>query len=95
MVKLVVFDLDGVLVDARELHYEALNMALAEIDESYVINRAEHLSTYDGLSTTKKLQMLSAKKGLPEQFHNSIWKMKQNKTVEIELLSINYGDAGH
>ena len=42
MIKLVVFDLDGVLVDARELHYEALNMALAEIDESYVINRAEH-----------------------------------------------------
>ena len=29
MVKLVVFDLDGVLVDARELHYsEALNLAL-------------------------------------------------------------------
>ena len=30
MIKLVVFDLDGVLVDARELHYEALNEALAD-----------------------------------------------------------------
>ena len=59
MVKLVVFDLDGVLVDARELHYEALNLALRDIEERYVINRSEHLSTYDGLSTTKKLQMLS------------------------------------
>ena len=59
MVKLVVFDLDGVLVDARELHYEALNLALQDIEECYVINRSEHLSTYDGLSTTKKLQMLS------------------------------------
>ena len=83
MVKLVVFDLDGVLVDARELHYEALNMALAEIDKSYVINRAEHLSTYDGLSTTKKLQILSEKKGLPEEFHNPVWRMKQKKTIEI------------
>ena len=28
MIKLIIFDLDGVLVDARELHYEALNLAL-------------------------------------------------------------------
>lgn len=83
MIKLIVFDLDGVLVDARELHYEALNMALRDIEDCYVISRAEHLSTYDGLSTTKKLQMLSDKKGLPEEFHNSIWKAKQQKTIEI------------
>ena len=47
MIKLVIFDLDGVLVDARELHYDALNKALASIDEKYVIGRDEHLSTYD------------------------------------------------
>ncbi len=65
MIKLVIFDLDGVLVDARELHYEALNEALADVDPKYVVNRAEHLSTYDGLSTTKKLGMLTEQKGLP------------------------------
>ena len=59
MIKLIVFDLDGVLVDARELHYEALNKALADIDEKYVVNRSEHLSSYDGLSTSKKLSMLT------------------------------------
>ena len=58
MIRLVIFDLDGVLVDARELHYNALNKALSSIDEKYVIGRDEHLSTYDGLSTTKKLNML-------------------------------------
>ena len=63
MIRLVIFDLDGVLVDARELHYNALNKALASIDEKYVIGRDEHLSTYDGLSTTKKLNMLSEYKG--------------------------------
>ena len=55
MIKLIIFDLDGVLVDARELHYNALNKALEAIDKKYVIYREEHLSTYDGLSTTKKL----------------------------------------
>ncbi len=83
MIKMVIFDLDGVLVDARELHYEALNMALADIDEKYVVNRAEHLSTYDGLSTTKKLNMLTESKGLSPELHNAVWKLKQQKTVEI------------
>jgi len=77
MIKLIVFDLDGVLVDARELHYEALNKALADIDQKYVVNRAEHLSTYDGLSTSKKLAMLTESKGLPEELHDAIWKLKQ------------------
>jgi len=83
MIKMIIFDLDGVLVDARELHYEALNLALADIDEKYIVNRAEHLSTYDGLSTTKKLNMLTDSKGLPPELHNAVWKLKQQKTVEI------------
>lgn len=83
MIKLVVFDLDGVLVDAREIHYEALNAALADIDHKYVIGRQEHLSIYDGLSTTKKLNMLTKNKDLPKEFHNAVWSLKQKKTVEI------------
>ncbi len=83
MIKLIIFDLDGVLVDARELHYEALNLALAEVGEDFIIGRSEHLSTYDGLSTTKKLQMLTENKGLPENLHNLVWKLKQDKTIEI------------
>ena len=37
MIKLIIFDLDGVLVDAREIHYEALNKALAELGKEYII----------------------------------------------------------
>ena len=69
MIKLIIFDLDGVLVDARELHYESLNLALASIDKKYVIDRKEHLATYDGLSTTSKLNMLSEQKNLPKSFN--------------------------
>ena len=83
MIKLVIFDLDGVLVDARELHYNALNKALGSISKEYVINRDEHLSTYDGLSTTKKLGMLTKNKGLPTDLHNSVWKLKQKMTTDI------------
>jgi HAD superfamily hydrolase (TIGR01509 family) len=83
MIKLIIFDLDGVLVDARELHYEALNKALDSIDKKYIIQRGEHLSTYDGLSTTKKLKMLSKNKGLSIELHNTIWKLKQEMTIKI------------
>ena len=37
MIKLIVFDLDGVVVEARDFHYEAMNRALASIDESILL----------------------------------------------------------
>lgn len=83
MIKLIIFDLDGVLVDAKDLHYEAFNRALASIDPKYVIGKEEHLSKYDGLNTTKKLNMLTQSKGLPESLHDTVWKLKQAKTLEI------------
>ena len=83
MIKLIIFDLDGVLVDARELHYNALNKALESIDKKYVINREEHLSTYDGLSSTKKLNLLTKNKKLPKELHDSVWRVKQEMTRQI------------
>ncbi len=82
-IKLIIFDLDGVLVDARELHYEALNKALAAVDKKYVISREEHLSTYDGLSTHSKLRMLEDNKGLPWKLNIEIWQLKQDMTLKI------------
>ena len=83
MIKLIVFDLDGVLVDARDLHYEALNLALNEIGPQYIIDREEHLSTYDGRPTTTKLELLTENKGLPPEKYHDIWEKKQEKTVDI------------
>lgn len=82
-VKLIIFDLDGVLVDSRDLHYESLNLALKSIDNRYIINRDEHLSKYDGLNTTKKLDLLTKEKGLPREQHNKVWELKQKHTIDI------------
>ena len=83
MIKLIIFDMDGVLVDARDLHYDALNRALAKIGEEYVISKEEHLSTYDGISTTKKLNLLTENKNLPKKSHDEVWKLKQDFTHKI------------
>lgn len=83
MNKLVIFDLDGVLIESREMHYEALNEALRELDEKYVINRDEHLSEFDGLSTTKKLKLLTEKKGLSPEYYDLVWKKKQESTISL------------
>ena len=78
MIKFIIFDLDGVLVEAKNIHFNALNEALG----SYAISWDEHLSTYDGLKTVQKLKMLSEHKGLPESLHSDIWNQKQKLTVQ-------------
>jgi HAD superfamily hydrolase (TIGR01509 family) len=83
MNKLVIFDLDGVLIDSREMHYEALNRALGNVSWDYVISREEHLSLYDGLPTSRKLAILTEKKGLPTDKQQKIWEDKQKETLEI------------
>ena len=80
MTKLVIFDLDGVLIDSKDYHYDALNEALGE---EYAITREEHVSTYDGLPTTAKLKLLSENKGLPTDRYEEIWRAKQENTLHI------------
>lgn len=80
----ILFDLDGVLVDATEWHYEALNRALGLF--GFNISRFEHLSAYNGLPTRKKLEMLSVEKGLPVALHGLINRIKQVYTRE-EILT--------
>lgn len=76
--KAIFFDMDGVLVDARDLHYEALNAALAPF--GIPISRDAHLTTFDGLSTRQKLLILSETLGLPVGLHDLIHDLKQQQT---------------
>lgn len=83
MIKLIIFDLDGVLVEAKEIHYQALNDAILEVtnDPSMTIKWDEHLSVYDGLKTNQKLEMLSKSKNLSWDDHSPIWDKKQKYTL--------------
>ncbi len=81
MIRGVVFDMDGVLIEAKDWHYEALNRALGLF--GFEISRYEHLTTYDGLPTRRKLDMLSIGSGLPRELHGFINDMKQVYTTEL------------
>ncbi len=80
-IKAVVFDMDGVLIDAKDWHYEALNRALALF--GYSISRYDHLVTYDGLPTKRKLEMLTRERGLPPALHDFLNELKQLYTMEL------------
>ena len=80
MIKLVLFDLDGVLIDAKKLHYDALNLALGD---KYYISIDEHTNIYDGRKTKEKLNMLTMNKGLPVELYDQVYTEKQKLTLEL------------
>tara|TARA_R100001591_G_scaffold95689_1_gene101486 strand:- start:30 stop:626 length:597 start_codon:yes stop_codon:yes gene_type:complete len=77
MIKAIFFDLDGVLVDACDWHYHSLNDAL-EHYKGFKISYDDHIDKYNGLPTSVKLDML----GITEEEKESIWRMKQDRTLE-------------
>ena len=83
MKKLIIFDLDGVLIDSKGMHFDALNKALAGVDEKYVISKEEQATIYEGLPTHSKLNLLSDRKGLSKESHRDIWMDKQRITVDM------------
>ena len=90
MIKLIIFDLDGVLIDAKKIHFEALNLALSKIDKNLIISWSDHLSTYDGLKTMQKLELLTVNKNLNSNLYSQIWTDKQIHTeIMLENLQFN------
>ena len=83
MSKLIIFDLDGVLVEAKEIHFDALNLALNDIGKEFVISWEDHLKTYDGLKTYDKLNLLAKYKGLSldKSILEKIFNNKQTYTL--------------
>ena len=81
MIKAILFDMDGVLIEAKEWHYEALNRALDLF--GMPIDRDAHLATFDGLPTRHKLEILSKTRGLPTGLQKFVNDLKQSYTTEI------------
>lgn len=83
MIKLIIFDLDGVLVDTKKIHYFALNKAL-EKSGYKPISFEDHSKIYDGLPTSEKLKILLHKKKIDKKKIVKIKKIKDQIT-SVEL----------
>ena len=84
-IKCVLFDLDGVLLDAVDWHFEAFNESIQHFGIS--LDRTEHENVFNGLSTKQKLKILSDKGYIPSRLHSTINFMKQSFTKEKILLN--------
>jgi beta-phosphoglucomutase len=80
-IKAVIFDMDGVLIEAKDWHYESLNQALVECGIT-PISRQDHLTIYDGLSTSQKLNIL-LKENNNSDLKQKINDLKQEYTYQI------------
>lgn len=83
MIKAIIFDLDGVLIDSKEIHFNALNLALDEFGSDLIITRKEQDNIFEGLTTKAKLDILTKIKGLPSDLHDDVWKLKQEYTAKL------------
>ncbi|WP_424244649.1 HAD superfamily hydrolase (TIGR01509 family) [Elusimicrobium posterum] len=81
-IKAILFDMDGVLLDAKEWHYQALNKAL-EAKGCEPISRRDHLTIFDGLPTAVKLVRHKSTASLPIEKHREINNLKQEIVIEI------------
>lgn len=81
-IKAIIFDMDGVLVDAKEWHYESLNSALFHFGFS-PISRKDHLEIYDGLPTKEKLKIHPDTMNLDVVALDNINKLKQEFLAQI------------
>lgn len=79
--KAVLFDLDGVLVNMPEGHYEALNQTLRLFGTE--IKQDEHYSYFNGLPTRKKLEELERQGRLPTGLREFLNSLKQQYTKEL------------
>lgn len=79
--KAILFDADGVLFDATELHRVTFQAALEEY--GYTITEEEHRQIFNGLPTRVKLNIVSEMKGLPMHLHEQIETRKQQMTLEM------------
>ena len=83
MIKGLIFDLDGVLVDTKDIHFQALNEALLQVNAKNIISFDDHSKNFDGLPTSKKLDILLNRNWIKKKQFVKIKSLKQSLTEKI------------
>ena len=81
-IKAILFDLDGVLVNSRLLHYETFRDALHKMNPQKYLNWLEHEMEFDGLSTRLKIVKCIEKGWITEAEGELVFQIKQKLTME-------------
>ena len=82
MIKCILFDLDGVLVDATGWHYQSLNLALRDVC-GFALTPLEHETTFNGLPTKEKLRILIRQGRVRPEHAARIFEAKQRFTNTV------------
>ena len=90
-IKGLIFDLDGVLVNTKKIHYEALNIALLKVGYKE-ISYNDHLNIYDGLPTTRKLEILTKNGSIEKKSYKKIKAFKQEATIKLLNKNIKFNN---
>jgi len=79
--KAVLFDVDGVLIDAADWHFEAFNRALAPFGRP--ISTDEHRNEFLGFTSAQKLARLVQRGRIAAKDTAAILELKRDHTIEI------------
>ena len=90
--RLIAADLDGTLVRAKDIHYDALNLALQKISDT-TINEEEHETTFNGLPTRTKLSLLIQQGRVRQEDVSLLYEEKQRETFRQFYLQIKLDPA--
>ena len=91
-IKSIIFDLDGVLVETKDLHFKALNKSLIDCKTNTQITYDEHIKIFDGLPTDEKLNILNKSKRLDPKKNSKVKKLKQIYTEKLLKNEIKYNN---
>jgi HAD superfamily hydrolase (TIGR01509 family) len=89
-IKLIIFDLDGVICDTPDMHFETFSKAY-KMHTGNKITKKEHDIDFNGRSTKTKLNLLKQRDNLNDDQCNKIWAQKQLLTQDYvnDFISID------
>ena len=90
MIRAIIFDLDGVLVDTKKIHFNALNLAFKNNNINYKISLEDHVKIFDGLPTKEKLNILNKKGKVKKKLNKKIIILKKKFTKNLIKKEIKF-----